>query len=206
MDGSVAKDLNSNPGELTLDSLEAKVDGTSSSKLATYYDISDIGDPDTLLSTVLELTVEAKYDIAICALLEYAKSKDNYPQYTIKTRRYFEHCTEIIHAIRSKNNFPNLSSLPKAKQQEINDRIKDHYVELKRFLERVNQVELELRQQDSRSTVWVVKMVSFSIFFLLTLAFVKETFFTMGTPINAIYTDFMNWIMDGVGIWMKYQN
>ena len=76
---------------LSLDDVTADTGVQASERLAEF-DISDVGDPDSLCATILELTVEHKYDLAISALRSYQEMKDAYPQYHSRTFRYFDHC------------------------------------------------------------------------------------------------------------------
>jgi hypothetical protein len=186
---------------LSLDDLDGIVDEPVSGKdrLAKEFNI-EIGDPDSLCSTILELVIENRFDVTLEALGEYQKSKETYPQYKAQTSRYFDHCVELIHAIRSKNGFTNNSNLTKAKQQEIKERVKEHYRDLKKYLIRIGRVELDLKMKDARSTIWVVNALFVCTLFMVIIAVVHEGFYTMGKPFKSVVEDVIRMVFELFGL------
>jgi len=190
--------------KLTLDNLAGTVDEprrlSGSEILATDYNIKNVGNPDTFCATILELVADKRYGIAIDSLKYYQESKEEYPLFRERTDRYFDHCVEIIYAIRSKNNFPNLEALPRSKQTAVTERLKEHFQDLQSFLQQVGQVELELKLSDARSTTCVVNALFFSVLFLTILALIKEGFSTLGLSDAAFFQSLMGSVFEFLGL------
>ncbi len=85
-----------------------------------------------------------------------------------------QHCVELIQAIQTKRNFPGLASLSLAKQQEIHEKVIDHFEELKGNLKQIEKIEREQKLNDVRSTVWVIRMVCFCTLALIAAGLVLD--------------------------------
>lgn len=130
--------------------------------------------PGSLRQLVLSAVVEEKYDKAISNLQEYLVSKPEYPDFKTRCERYAEYAIELIHAIRTKRSFPGWNALNMSKQKELFERALHHFEDLKATLVKIEVIEKEVRMEDVRSTVWVVKAVVYAISILLFAIFLRE--------------------------------
>ncbi|MCC6277389.1 MAG: hypothetical protein IT289_05690 [Oligoflexia bacterium] len=137
-------------------------------------------DLGVLQYSVLEMVSLSKYDDAARILAEYRKSKSKYPTYEIKTGRLFDHCGELIEAIRAKKTFPNLQNLAQTKQEEIHQKAKENWEDLRVSLRRLRTMENEMAVADSRSSVWVIRALIFSAFMILGTFVIQEAFRSFG--------------------------
>lgn len=133
-----------------------------------------VGPSGSLRQSILTSVVEEKYDIAIQRLQEYIDSKPEFPEFRERCIRYSEYGVELIHAIRTKRSFPGWNALNMSKQKELFERALHHFEDLKATLTKIEVVEKEVRMEDVRSTVWVVKSVVYAISALLIFVFVRE--------------------------------
>ncbi len=162
----------------TVDKLTAVADrpglldfGTGS---AFQLDMSDIGQVDSLRFTTMSYVVEERYDLAVDALRRYVERRAEYPQYARKTAPLVRHCTDLIYAIRSKRSLPGLGNLSASKQQEIYERAREHFEDLKNALKRMEKIEIDMRRADMRSTLWVLNALTLSVFAIVMVGFVIE--------------------------------
>jgi nucleoid DNA-binding protein len=98
---------------------------------------------DSIRSTVLSAVVGENYDSARDELQNYVDMKSSFPGFQARAERYVQHCSELIHAIQTKRNFPGLASLSLAKQQEVHEKVLQHFDELKHNLKHIERVELD---------------------------------------------------------------
>lgn len=133
-----------------------------------------VGPTGSLRQSILTAVVEEKYDSAINRLQEYIESKPEYPDFRERCIRYSEYGVELIHAIRTKRSFPGWNALNMSKQKELFERALHHFEDLKATLTKIEVVEKEVRMEDVRSTVWVVKSVVYAISALLIFVFIRE--------------------------------
>ncbi|RME17021.1 MAG: hypothetical protein D6797_03385 [Bdellovibrio sp.] len=149
-----------------------------------------------LRQTILQQVVTANYEAAQRELDHYVDSLDEYPAFRPRTERYVRHAKDLINAIKSKRNFPGLSSLSKSKQQELIEKVLEHFDELKEYLKRLEKVERELKLEDMRSTVIVVKAFFHILFILVTIAFVNELLSGTGHTFSKVISDISNKLME----------
>lgn len=123
--------------------------------------------PEALRRAVLAYVAEAEYDTAIEELRDFLDSDFEYPMFRARAERYVRHSIDLVNAIRAKKNFPGIASLTRAKSQELKERTRSHYNELDQSLKRIEKVETQLRIDDVKSTLWVVKSVSYSLIIIL---------------------------------------
>jgi ElaB/YqjD/DUF883 family membrane-anchored ribosome-binding protein len=113
------------------------------------------------------------------------------------------HCVDLIHAIKAKRNFPGLSSLTRAKQQELREKFRDHFKELKSTLKKIEKVTTDLRIQDARTTIYVVKASWYSIatifFVALTLELIRGTGWTAFSILDDYLLRFARWLTSLLG-------
>ncbi len=147
------------------------------------------GRPDSLRSTILSFVARDKFDIAVRELRYYQQYKSDIAVFQERTERYFDHCEELILAVKAKKGFPNIDALPMAKRQEIFERIQQHFDELQAVLRRIEQIENDIKVQDSRSTVWVMQALIVSSMVVTIWAVAVETTKTMGMSFTVMFDD-----------------
>ncbi|MBK9293390.1 MAG: hypothetical protein IPM57_02940 [Oligoflexia bacterium] len=146
----------------------------------------------SLQHTVMTAVSEKKYDEACDALNKYKESRKYYPSYAIKTDKLFVHAEELIQAIKAKKNFPNLAGLTQNKQEELSQKVKEHWEELRICLRRVKTIERDLETEDAKSSLWVVRAVMFATMLILIVFIIKEALWSMGTPLDVFVEDMVN--------------
>ena len=123
----------------------------------------DIGERmNSVRAAVMGAVVGENYDQAKEELKAYVDFKTAYPHFQERANRYVDHCCDLIQAIQIKRNFPGLASLSLAKQQEIHEKVLEHFEELKQNLKQIEKVEREQKVNDMRTTVWVVRAACFA--------------------------------------------
>jgi hypothetical protein len=158
------------------------------------------GKHDRLESTILGYVAKDKFDFAVKELRYYQEMMKDLIPFVDRTQRVFDHCEELILAIKAKKSFPAMESLPMGKRQEMLERVQDHFDELQKLLKRVEQVENDIRVQDTRSTVWVVQAFVLCSMIIVIFAVVLEAFRTMGMPITVLYDDIQDVIFKLLGL------
>jgi hypothetical protein len=136
-------------------------------------------------------------------LNNYMDRDSEYPQFKERIERYVAHSIDLIHAIRAKRRFPGLGNLTIAKQQELGDKFREHYNELQKVLKKIEKIQIELRLEDIRSTVWVVKALVNAIVAVALLAFFVEA--SRGLILNfwVVIDDSFVRMIDSVFIFLK---
>lgn len=166
---------------------------------------TEMGTPDSLRYTVLSHVIEEKYEGAIEALHEHLENPSPYPQYLEKVERFIQHASDLVYAIKAKRNFPGMSSLTRSKQQELRERFREHFKELQLTLKKVEKIQYELRNQDAKSTIWVVRTLWYcglSVFILgLALDLTKGGVLkTTAYVTNDSFDRFSNFILSLLGL------
>ncbi len=163
-------------------------------------DASDLGRPDGLRYNILSCVVNEEYDLAIKTLKEFIESDSDYPNFKMKIERYTLHAIDLIYAIRTKRNFPGLNALTRTKQQELREKFKEHFKELRLMMKKIENCMEELRISDVKSTRIVVRAFWLSLLTVFCTAFVYEVVRGMGYNVM-IYFDhqlgeIMNWLFN----------
>lgn len=135
---------------------------------------TDLGEPDSLRYRVLTMVLDERYDSAIQELREYVDAPSEYPDFKGRIGRFINHCVDLIYAIKAKRSFPGISSLTRAKQQELREKFKEHLKELQYSIKKIEKNETDLRVADARSTIYVVRASWYAIVVLAVLGFVLE--------------------------------
>ncbi|MFP5520079.1 MAG: hypothetical protein ACLGGX_09260 [Bdellovibrionia bacterium] len=165
---------------------------------------TDLGRPDSLRYLVLSHVLEEKYERAIEALNEYVEKPSEYPNYQEKISRYITHANDLVYAIKAKRNFPGMTSLTRSKQQELRERFREHFKELQATLKRIEKINYDLRSQDVRSTVYVVKALWVSAAAIVLLAFFLELTRGLAGTTYVVLDDGLDkitiWIADVLGL------
>ncbi|WP_374033165.1 hypothetical protein ACES2I_09960 [Bdellovibrio bacteriovorus] len=134
-------------------------------------DKSDLGRPESLRYNILTWVLDERYDRAIEELKDFLEKPSEYPNFQDKVTRYINHSIDLIYAIKAKRSFPGINSLTRAKQQELREKFKEHFRELQYVLKIVEKIQGDLRIQDVRSTIYVVKAAWFASLAIIVLAF-----------------------------------
>lgn len=167
-----------------LDNSESTVRSLSASDEKALFSLdsvaNDLGRADTFRYNILTWVLSEKYDRVIQELREFHDKPSEYPDFHDKVNRYISHAIDLVYAIKAKRNFPGLSSLTRAKQQELREKFKEHFKELQIILKKVEKVETDLRIMDVRSTIYVVRAMSYSVGLIALTAFINEFFKGLG--------------------------
>lgn len=134
----------------------------------------DLGRADTLRFNVLTYVVEENYDKAIEEMRNFLLQDFEYPTFKSRVDRYIHHGIDLVNAIRAKRNFPGAHMLTMAKQKELNEKFVAHFSELQFILKKVERIQTDVRIADIRSTVWVLKALSWSVFAVVVVAFLLD--------------------------------
>ncbi|MES2856463.1 MAG: hypothetical protein V4692_11400 [Bdellovibrionota bacterium] len=191
--------------DVALKLAETHSDREMGSKIAARMkaSASDAGGPDSLRNIVLGQIAGGNYARAIDDIKAYLDSKSEYPQFKVRSERYLSYAVDLVNAIKAKRSFPGMQHLSMSKQQELFDRAMEHFEDLKVTLRKVEQIEKEVRLEDVRSTVWVVKALIYCVFAFLTVAFLREA--SKGVLPSAVIVvdgasdDAVNWVFDKIG-------
>ena len=158
------------------------------------------GRSDGLRNTILSFVARDKFDTAVKELRYYQQYKSDLTPFIDRTERLVDHCEELILAIKAKKAFPNIDQMPMGKRQELFERVQDHFDELQNVLKRVEQIENDIRVQDSRSTVWVLQALIVCSMIVVIVAIVNEALQTMGLSFNVVLDDMLLLIYKALGI------
>lgn len=159
-------------------------------------DVSDLGKPGTLRYNVLSMVINEEYDRAIKTLKEFIESDSEYPNFRARIERYSLHGIDLIYGIRTKRNFPGLSALNKTKQQELTDKFKEHFTELRFMMKKIEECMEELRIGDVRSTNLVVKSFWYSTVVIFVAGFFIEVIRGLGYTVEIVFNDYMDKILN----------
>lgn len=149
----------------------------------------EAGKAESLRRIVLRLVASGNYDNAVEVVEMYVKSKNEYPAIGIRSEAHSRHVKELIHAIRTKRNFPNLSQLPMSKQQEIIDYAVSHFEELKMTLKTIEQIVRDEMVKDIRSTIWVVRTSVYVVIIVFATMFITEFTDSLAKPLWSVFSD-----------------
>lgn len=144
-------------GEPAIKISEGKTDTVSMFEVKS--EAVDLGSGDSLRRHILTWVLEGRYEKAIDELRVYLDSNSQYPGLKDKVHRYVNHSIDLIHAIKAKRSFPGVNSLTRSKQFELREKFIEHFKELQYILKTVEKIEYDIRLNDVRSTVYVVKAI-----------------------------------------------
>ncbi len=161
-------------------------------------DVSDLGRPDTLRYNILSLVINEEYERAIKTLKDFINSDSKYANFIVKIERYSLHGIDLIHAIRTKRNFPGINALTRTKQQELKEKFKEHFSELKSTLKKIENCLEELRLTDVKSTRILVQAVWLSTLTIFVSAIVIEIYDGLGRAalivVEESVANILNWL------------
>ena len=159
---------------------------------------SDYGNTDSLRYLILTQVAEENYEKSIEDLRAFYLKESEYPTFKKKIERFINHSIDLIYAIKAKRNFPGVSQLTRAKQQELRDRFKDHFKELVYMLKKIEKIEKDLMIEDARSTIYVIRAFWFSVISLVLTWFLVEVFRGLAITGFVVITDYSEKLMDYV--------
>ena len=166
-------------------------------------DVRENGKADTLRYNICTRVVEEQYDRAIEDLRDFLEAESPFPHFKFRVERYVLHAIDLVNAIRAKRKFPGANFLTMAKQQELNERFTHHFRELQVTLKQIEKVHVELKLNDIRSTVLVVRAVVVSVFVVLCISFALEIKRGLGQSVAIVMDDGLsqgiNWVFKKVG-------
>jgi hypothetical protein len=162
--------------DVALKVAEAQQERDLNSKISTRMKSSmrEAGLRDGARSLILTNVAIENYEKALEELDLYTKAQADYPQFQERSGRYLSYAGDLINAIRAKRSFPGMQHLSMSKQQELHDRAMTHFEDLKATLRKIETIEKEVRLDDVRSTVWVIKALIYCLFAVLVLGFLLE--------------------------------
>ncbi len=166
-------------------------------------DRSDLGTPDSFRYSILVWVLDERYDKSIEELKDFLEKPSDYPNFQDKITRYIHHAIDLIYAIKAKRSFPGINSLTRAKQQELREKFKEHFRELQHVLKTVDKIQLDLRIQDARSTIYVVKALWIAGASIVVLAFWLDIMHGLAKTAAFVFDDsfglLANWLAELIG-------
>lgn len=174
---------------------------------AAFFDVgvdrADLGRPESLRFNILTWVLDERYDRAIEELKDFLEKPSEYPNFQSKITRYIHHSVDLIYAIKAKRSFPGINSLTRAKQQELREKFKEHFRELQYVLKIVEKIQGDLRVQDVRSTIYVVKALWLAVVAIIALAFWLDIVHGLAKTSYLVFDDVFgqvaNWLADKIG-------
>ena len=169
-----------------------------------YVDRKEMGRADTLRYNVISYVVEENYERAIAELRSFSEKESEFPKFRERTERFISHSVDLVNAIKAKRNLPGLNNLTVAKHQELNEKITGHFHELQYVLKKIEKIQHDLKLEDIRSTVMVVRALSYAVLLVLVVAFVIEAsgglLSTAWDVADDSFIRITDWIFRSIGI------
>ncbi len=159
-------------------------------------DKNEMGKVNTLRYNVMVYVVEENYERAIEELQRFYTADSEYPRFKEKIEKYINYAIDLVNAIRAKRRFPGVHSLTMAKQQEIIDRFHEHFDELKVTLRRIEKVQIDVRFEDTRSTVILIRMIVLAVTAISIIAFILEGSHGMITDVYVVGNEYVSRLTD----------
>jgi len=175
---------------------------------AKIFEISsepvDFGRADSLRYNILTWVLEERYDRAIQEMKDFVEKPSEYPNFRDKVERFASHAVDLIYAIKAKRNFPGIASLTRAKQQELREKFKEHFKELQFVMKKIEKIQVDLRIEDARSTIYVIQALWVSGFAIAALAFALEIFNGLAVTGTVVANDLLgrgvDWLFNLIGL------
>lgn len=147
---------------------------------------------EVLTSSILRRIAEGQYDEAAGDLEAYCRNRPGFPLFFSKAEGTLKYCQKLIRAIQYKRHQAVGAVNSKAKQQHFQDQVLAHFEDLKAHLRRLEKLEREFKAEDIRSTVWVLKAASLSLFALVALVTFSELYYGLGNEIISTVEETMD--------------
>jgi hypothetical protein len=165
---------------------------------------TDMGRGDGLRRQMLSWIVREEYESAKNALDDYIEGRGEFTEFQRRARRHVVHCHELIQAIQTKRGFPGIGQLSLSRQQEIHEKVLQHFEELKANLKQIERIERDSHLADVRSTVWVLRALSATLFLIAVAWFMVDL--NSGLLSSAVYVaggildEFSFWFVQRLGL------
>ncbi len=156
----------------------------------------DFGKADSLRYNILSWVLDEKYDRAIQELRNFIDHDSEFPNFKAKVERLTLHAIDLVYAIKAKRNFPGLSSLTRAKQQELREKFKFHFKELQDVMKRVEKIQVDLRIEDARSTIYIIRALLLAGAALLLLSFIIDIVNGLAATSTVVVEDLLDQIVE----------
>lgn len=164
----------------------------------TGVDRTELGSPDSFRYSILTWVLDEKYDRAIDHLKDFIEAPSEYPNFKPRINRYVNHAIDLIYAIKAKRSFHGINSLTRAKQQELREKFKGHFNELQEILKTIEHIQGDLRIQDARSTIYVVRALWIAlvaiVFTAFWIEFVTDLARTAYVVLNDMFSEVIDWV------------
>ena len=164
----------------------------------------DFGKADSMRYNILMWVLDEKYDKAIQEMRTFLENPSDYPNFKEKVERYVSHGIDLIYAIKAKRNFPGIASLTRAKQQELREKFKEHFRELQIVMKKIEKIQVDLRIEDARSTIYVIRALWISAACIAGLAFFLEVVRGLAITSHVVLNDLLDqgvgWLFSLVGL------
>lgn len=165
----------------------------------TGIEHTDLGEQNSLRYKVLTMVLDERYETAIQELRDFMQAPSEYPDFKDRVGRFVNHSVDLIYAIKAKRSFPGISSLTRAKQQELREKFKEHLKELQYSIKKIEKNQTDLRVSDARSTIYVVRAVWYSVIAISILGFFLEVTGGLATTsvvvVDDVFTRFTEWLL-----------
>lgn len=155
-------------------------------------------DVEHLRTEVLNYVANDQFGESVSYLKKFLNQPSDYPQFKLKMERLVSHSIDLVHAIRAKKNFPGMSSLTRSKQQEIAEKTKDHFNELQATINKMERIMDQLRREDVRSTIWILRAAIYSSGVIVIVAFVKEVTGGLWGVFEIVMSNFLDKALDWI--------
>lgn len=129
---------------------------------------------DGIRQVVLGEVASGRYDKAKKEIDSYIAERSSYPNFQVRADPYRKYAIDLVNGIEAKRNLTGVGSLPLSKQQEIFDKVLEHFKELKVNLKQIERHEREAKLDDIRSTTWFLKTFMYALLGVVALGFFVE--------------------------------
>jgi len=161
-------------------------------------DATQMGRPESLRYNVLSLTIEESFDKAIKLLDQFLHADSPYPDLNFKIEKYIQHCKDVVNAIKIKRSFPGISSLTRAKQQELREKYREHFQELHFALTRIEKIQSDLRVNDAKATIWVVRSFWYAVLSIFFVALMLTLSHGTADTISLVVDDALDQMLNSI--------
>ncbi|MBX9767393.1 MAG: hypothetical protein K2X47_08995 [Bdellovibrionales bacterium] len=163
----------------------------SGSKHEDEFDLTQeiAGEIDSLRHTILSYAASRRFDTAIRELEAYRDIRKEAPHSFDRTEALFEACISNLEMMKRIFGTGDVGVLPMSKRHEIYTRAKHVFSDLSERLSRIEVVENNYRIQETRSTVWFLRSIVFSVFAGVLFVAGTEAVRTLVEPLDVISQD-----------------
>lgn len=167
-------------------------------------DAVDFGRADSLRYNILMWVLDEKYDKSIQEMRGFLENPSDYPNFKGKVERFVTHGIDLIYAIKAKRNFPGIASLTRAKQQELREKFKEHFRELQMVMKKIEKIQVDLRIEDARSTIYVIRALWIAGAAIAVLGFVLEIVHGLAITSHVVLDEMLEqgvgWLFSLIGL------